>query len=84
MTDELVEKCAEAIYILGPDATGKEIARACLSAIEAEGMVIVPREPTEEMLASRHGVDNDEYTGVSEGCALELWRAMLAASSKQI
>lgn len=75
----LEEKCAEAIYILGPDATGKEIARACLSAIEAEGLVIVPREPTEAMLEAGTTYEGD---GNLEKDALSCWSAMLAASLK--
>jgi hypothetical protein len=56
------------------------LARACLSEIEAAGMVIVPREPTEEMLAAGAVAEGH---GNLEAEALSLWSAMLAASPKQ-
>lgn len=96
MTDELVEKCAEAIYILGPDATGKEIARAVLSCIEAEGMVIVPREHADGMASFiadlwKRGWLQPEHANkiiLNGGHVVELTKAdnaayLLAASPKQ-
>lgn len=61
-------------------------ARACLSAIEAEGMVIVPREPTEEMLAA--GVESADTHDPNDECvrpreAAAIWSAMLDAAPKQ-
>lgn len=55
-----------------------EDARACMDEIEAAGLVIVPREPTEEML--RPG-DPPYRFHPSE--FRELWAAMIAASPKQ-
>jgi hypothetical protein len=52
-------------------------ARAVLSCIEEEGMVVVPREPTPAMIDAR------EVPGVLEGSDIRLvWLAMLAAAPK--
>lgn len=48
--------------------------------IPARAAIEAMREPTEEMLACCQRVDNDEYIGVSEGCARELWNAMIDAA----
>lgn len=53
-----------------------------LNQAPAEGWVVVPREPTREMLKAADAVDNAAYCGGSmHGADLEdLWHAMLAAA----
>jgi hypothetical protein len=53
------------------------IARSVLSCLEEEGMVVVPREPTEAMLAAGAVAEGD---GNLEAQAMSLWTAMLSAS----
>jgi hypothetical protein len=58
------------------EAVAADIVRSVLSCIEEEGMVVVPREPTEAMLMAGA---YDEYSGHTEMAAAITWRAMLAA-----
>jgi hypothetical protein len=78
MSDELVEIIGRAIT--GEDRADIIGARAVLAALEAAGMVVVPREPTEEMLAAGAVAEGD---GNLETQAMNLWAAMLAASPKK-
>lgn len=59
-------------------ATEVVAARAVLEAIEKAGFVIVPREPSEEMLcaAERFVVYDPDTEGVIEGAA-DVWQAMI-------
>lgn len=90
MTDELVERLARAMAAANPRNVAKialddmvplsrerycKLARAALSAIEAEGYVVVPRKPTEEMLAS---CGNGECAKWAPGA----WANYIAASPK--
>ena len=61
---------------VGPDRDLDEVwAHAILTALDAAGLVVVPREPTEEMLwAVRSYIDRDAYI---DG---ETYQAMIAAS----
>lgn len=79
--DELIEIARTAIYVEmlreGPDREGvstcaKRYLEAALSVIEAAGLVVVPREPTRDML----------IMGGSDGnCSTrEVWEAMIAES----
>jgi hypothetical protein len=83
-----VEKLAITLYgDIGPnewdevDEDSKDMCRfnvrRLLSCLEEEGMVVVPREPTEEMLTAGA---YDEYSGHTEMAAAITWRAMLAAA----
>ncbi len=64
----------------------RDIARACLSEIEAAGYAVVPVEPSEEMLKTcwSHSVHSEGDGGgwINEEDAAENWSAMLAASRK--
>lgn len=92
MTDELVERIADAMMT---EANRPEnllrcldsyeswvLARACLSAIEAEGLVIVPREPTESMVHFGGGVTSKAYRAEAWCDPEDVWSAMLAAAPK--
>lgn len=50
----------------------RDLARAAIAAIEAAGMVIVPRDPTEAMIAA-----TDNEPGIRGA-----WQAMLTAASQ--
>lgn len=78
MSEELVEKCSEGARrqyfadamqyqrgTLFPD-NWKAITRACLSAIEAEGMVIVPRERLAELERAERNWDRAESAAYDE------------------
>lgn len=98
ITDEMVERAAEAIHYAEYDRDSypfenecdlqkrllKQQARAALLAALGETHVVVPREPTEEMVkAAISAVDSPSYM-VTRGCIdpddlLTSWRAMLAA-----
>lgn len=54
----------------------KELARAALTAIEAAGYVVVPREPTEAMLNAGYAT-NDYHEAPPE----KMWQAMIAAAN---
>jgi hypothetical protein len=66
--EELVEKLRDTILGIAECSEGgivnsEAIARSVLSCIEEEGMVVVPREPTEEMLEvlrKQGGIDGYE------------------------
>lgn len=57
-----------------------DIAEACLNAIANAGYVIVPLEPSAEMLASVDGEDSDKF--VARGRAYSAWKAMIATHAK--
>lgn len=50
------------------------IAKAALSALEGEGLAVVPVVPTDRMLTAGERVD--------EWCAAEVWRDMIEARSR--
>jgi hypothetical protein len=86
--DELAEKIASVLVPYMNDNDGcmsegdvwrsaKARARSVLSCIEENGMVVVPREPTKEMLAAGAVAEGD---GNLEAQAMSLWSAMLNAS----
>ena len=58
---------------LGP---AKAAIEAHEKALEAQGLVIVPREPTDEMLEAD---DQKDGRGYASGYYREVWQAMLAA-----
>ena len=58
---------------------GYERGRALIAALEREGLVVVPVEPTEEMLCAQYGSFNTDW----RADARERWQAMLRASSNQ-
>lgn len=93
MKDELVERLGDAIMdaILEHGTWDKAIlARSFLSAIESAGLVIVPREPTEEMVRcepyeSQFPPDTSESIKQSwRDEYAKIYRAMLAASPKHL
>lgn len=73
MTTSLIEAVARAIgdFMSSADVAldvHTEAARATLSAIEASGThVVVPKEPTREMLAEFEGADVSDWTDVRAG-----------------
>ncbi|EHL99365.1 hypothetical protein HMPREF9946_03127 [Acetobacteraceae bacterium AT-5844] len=71
--DALLEAVARAIVSVGPRFSAQQ-ARAALTAIEAEGFVVVPREPSRAMLDAASS--DLARTGV---CGIGQWNAMLAA-----
>lgn len=56
-------------------------ATAALRAIEAAGYVVVPREPTKEMVAAGYEMTPDE-TMSDDSDAINVWEAMIAAAPK--
>jgi hypothetical protein len=87
-----VERCGATIQKLWPGMShrdGEALFRACLSEIEAAGMVIVPREPTEEMLSEadsaipRAEPDATGFRMMGREVALAAWNAAIAASPKK-
>jgi hypothetical protein len=87
MSDELVEIIGRAIT--GEDRADIIGARAVLAALEAAGMVVVPREPTEEMLSEadsaipRAEPDATGFRMMGREVALAAWNAAIAASPKK-
>lgn len=94
-TDELIELVANhvrksrfertgrgAIYdpVLPLKETEIEDAKASLEAIDQAGLVVVPREPTAEMLVS--GGNESVYNGArqAQSNAREIWNAMIQAA----
>ena len=59
-------------------------AAAILAALDAAGFVVVPREPTEEMIENGLGamMEWDARTGDDQGIA-EVYRAMIAAQESK-
>ena len=77
---EIIEAMARAFYANdGEQSYGIDAMRAALSAAEAAGWVLVPKEPTPEMTGRAIWAD-DQRTG-GQTCN-HLYRAMLAASPK--
>ena len=82
---ELLEQCARAIFQLGYInwERSEEYARACLAAMPDTGWVLVPVEPTEEMLAAYFDALVYPVTERSRPWhrvkAIKRWKAMLAA-----
>ena len=66
-----------------------EQAAHVLAALQAEGMAVVPVEPSEEMLAAgdsaipRAELDEHGMRMMGREVALECWSAMLAAASQE-
>ncbi len=99
MTEELVEKCTDAMFKSEPWSSfwsrdeARKLARACLSSIEAAGYAVVPKEPTEEMIEDARGIPisaGQAEHAFHEDCdscgplwMRQFFRAMLAAASKQ-
>ncbi|MCW2317969.1 hypothetical protein M2322_003534 [Rhodoblastus acidophilus] len=57
-------------------------ARAALDALRAEGMEIVPREPTEAMMEAGEGAFFTTYTGTATATPDDVYRLMLAAAKE--
>jgi predicted CoA-binding protein len=81
---ELVEAMAQSIWECGdPDvfsrADANTFAQAALAAIEAQGMMVVPVEPSEAMTWA--GAEHLNDIG-SETDVADIYRAMLAASPR--
>jgi hypothetical protein len=70
--DKLKEKIAEAIHKAQMGLAEMSPAEAALSAIEAEGHVMAPREPTGQMVAS--------VPHIGPSTAIDVYRAMIGAS----
>lgn len=75
------------------DERGLNLADAILSDLDAQGLVIVPREPTREMIEAGNTVTEDagdiwepsegiSYSGPS--CGLECWQAMLEVTREKL
>lgn len=76
-TDTLVEAIARALESCAAESVlGGDLTMAALTAIAGAGMVIVPREPTPEMIRAVDGEDADKY--VARGRAYSAWKAMIA------
>lgn len=83
------EKIEEAFHLalaplLIPDSEKDYLLRKVVSALRAEGLVIVLREPTEEMLLSCQAKQAAAgYTPNDAGWLREIYRSMLAAIDKE-
>ena len=76
---EIIEAMARAFYANdGEQSYGIDAMRAALSAAEAAGWVLVPKEPTDEQVKAAYNAC-DEHGGVLIKTG---YRAMLAASPK--
>jgi hypothetical protein len=73
MPDSLEELIAETLYTEGMNGPTRKAADAVLTAIEAAGFVVVPKEPTSEML--------DAVSGYLSPHPLACWQAMIAAAT---
>jgi hypothetical protein len=79
--EELVEKLRDTILSIAECSEGgivnsEAIARSVLSCIEEEGMVVVPRQPTEPMVLAAILWDEGERSEFHE-----MWRLAIAAST---
>lgn len=88
----LIEAIARALkehFPLLSHSYARELARAALLAIETEGFVVVPVEPTEEMKAEGSSAVYDCYSlepgeGFDEPPAPAVYAAMLSARPKVV
>jgi hypothetical protein len=87
MTDELVARLQEAILKTAECYDGNlynsdYVACACLAAIEASKMVVVPREPTKEMLDYSHSILSAP-TDPTDCQTRAIWTLMIEAAAKR-
>lgn len=94
---EMIERMARAICragICGPrDHIEEQVnlhwrkfeleARAALSALEAAGYVVVPREPTAAMIDAGGTEDGEWNPNNSAACCRESYKAMIAAALEE-
>jgi hypothetical protein len=77
-------KAMNAKPLLGDASSGDWYTEGEAGSINLEDVsrtaIAAMREPTEAMLERRRSVDNDEYIGVDERCARELWAGMIDAA----
>jgi hypothetical protein len=78
--ETIVEAMAVAIWEGNPDMTAPSnaisTAQAALTALEALGLAVVPREPTEAMIDA----GDMHWNNQCGSCLLDIYRAMLAAA----
>ena len=81
---EIIEAMARAFYANdGEQSYGIDAMRAALSAAEAAGWVLVPKEPTEKMHDAAHAnLESLGYRSIGLVGEAGVYRAMLAASPK--
>lgn len=81
MRDRIIEVMAraarDAVTNMRPESADA-IARAIATALQAEGMTVVPREPTEAMLEAGEEADAMYYEGRTQ--TAQIYKAMLAAA----
>lgn len=64
---------------LRPGQSINMLADAIIAALSAQGLVIVPREPTEAMKRAYHGTLC--ATAIDTEAGVDCWRAMIAAAT---
>ena len=85
--DEMIEVMALAIGDAGADICPDDaIAEAALAALEAQGLVVVPKEPNEAMLQAARvapipAVMVDSMKEMANISLRTSWRAMIAAAN---
>ncbi len=84
--EQIIEIMAKAIVGYFPcsdrPATVDEIraaARASYESVESAGLVIVPREPSEDICKATWGKARVDDIGIDEETAAEVYRAMISA-----
>lgn len=70
-----------ALNCIKPDVAEFQIERRAAT-IKAEGMVLVPREPTDEMITAAAFAGPERYE--PEGTSAAIWRAMIAAAPDRL
>jgi hypothetical protein len=83
---DLVEKLEKAItdarMAKGPSFNAEDCVRSVLSCLEESGMVVVPREPSEQMLVTWENAEMEDGIHTDHDTCRFFWAAMLSGTPK--